>query len=428
MILVSHPTGNEFSREAIRALNDAGLLSEFWTSVSWNERHPLNRVLPRSVSSELGRRSFSHIGRNQLHCHPWVEVGRLTAQKLNLPRVLRHETGIFCVDAVYQSLDARVAARLCETDGVRGVYAYEDGALSTFRVARQLGIKAIYELPIGYWKRYRELMREEAILQPDWAVTLQGRGDSDEKLRRKDEELALATHIVVPSDFVSETLQSAGPLEARITVLPYGAPPLQRVAPKERCPGSGRLKVLFVGGLSQRKGVSYLVDAVSKLGSQVEFTLIGKRVAECPALDAALQRHRWIPTLPHPAILEEMSRHDVMVLPSLFEGCALVVLESMSQGVPVIATPNTGGTHFISDGEDGFIVPIRDTEAIVEKLVLLMGDRDRLAALGRAAKRKAEQHSWKYYRERFAAIVRQAIAAEAPIQFPPAPSHFEARA
>src|SRR3984893_4155760 len=173
MILLSHPTGNEFVREAIRALlDDAGLLSEFWTSVCWNQQHWLNRVLPRSVSRELGRRAFSHIGRDQMHCHPWVEVGRLAAQKLNLSRLLRHEVGRFSVDAVYRSLDSRVAGRLYDAPNIRGVYAYEDGALASFRVARQLGIKTIYELPIGYWRYYRELMEEEESLQPEWAVNV----------------------------------------------------------------------------------------------------------------------------------------------------------------------------------------------------------------------------------------------------------------
>ena len=416
MILLTHPTGNEFVREAIRALLDeAGLLSEFWTSVCWNQQHLLNRLLPHSVSRELGRRAFSHIGRDQMHCHPWVEVGRLAAQKLNLSRLLRHEVGRFSVDAVYRSLDSRVAGRLYDAPNIRGVYAYEDGALASFRVARQLGIKTIYELPIGYWRYYRELMEEEESLQPEWAVTLQGRGDSDEKLRRKDEELALATDIVVPSEFVRDTLRMAS-LEAPVTVLPYGAPPTERMVRTERSARDGKLKVLFVGGLSQRKGLSYLLQAVTRFGSKIELTLVGRRVAECRAVDAALRAHRWIPSLPHAAVLEEMSRHDVMVFPSLFEGCALVVLEAMSRGTPVITTPNSGALHSISDGEDGFIVPIRNVEAIVERLEMLILDRDRLAAMSLAATRKASQHSWEQYRHRLANTVRQALTKDTVIR------------
>ena len=409
MILLSHPTGNANLREAVRALDEAGLLAEFWTSVCWNQEHWLNRVIPCSASRKLGRRAFSHVGRDQLHCHPWVELGRLVSRQLNLSSLLRHEVGRFSVDAVYRSLDSRVAARLHDAPCIRGVYAYEDGALASFRAARRLGIRTIYELPIGYWKCYRELMEEEASLQPEWAMTLHGRGDSDEKLARKDEELALATDIVVPSDFVRGTLRKAGHLEASVSVLPYGAPLAERIVRTARMSRDGKLKILFVGGLSQRKGLSYLLQAVTRFGSKVELTLIGRKVAECRTLEAALRVHRWIPSLSHSALLEEMSRHDVMVFPSLFEGCALVVLEAMSQGVPVITTPHTGASHFVSEGDDGFIVPIRDVEAIVEKLEMLLLNRDRLAAMSGAAISKAAQHSWAQYRHRFAATVRLAL-------------------
>lgn len=426
MILLSHPTGNENVRSAARALSEAGLLCEFWTSVCWNEQHLLNRVLPRSVSRELGRRAFADIGRDQLHCYPWIELGRLAARKLKVSHLLRHEVGRFSVDAVYRSLDLRVAARVRDTPNIGGVYAYEDGAWATFRAARQLGIKTIYELPIGYWRCHRELMLEEASLQPEWAVTLNGREDSDEKLRRKDEELALATDIVVPSEFVRGTLRKAGSLEAQVTVVPYGAPLAQPRAQRERNTRNGKLKVIFVGGLSQRKGLSYLLQAVTRLGSKIELTLVGRRVAECPTLDAALRVHRWIPSLPHAAMLEEISRHDVMVFPSLFEGFSLVLLEAMSRGVPVITTPNTGGPHFVSEGEDGFIVPIRDVEAIVERLEMLLFDSNRLEAMSRAAEKKASQHSWKQYQHQLATVVFQALTKDTAKRYrTPRSSHPE---
>jgi len=377
MILFSHPTGNANVREAARALNEAGLLSEFWTSVCWNREHWLNRVLPSSLTGELERRSFSHIGRERIRCYPWIELGRLAARQLELSSLVRHEVGMFSVDAVYRSLDSKVAGRLYRTPDIRGVYAYEDGALASFQAAQQLGMRTIYELPIGYWKCYRELMREEAFLQPEWASTMQGGGDSDEKLAGKDEELALATDIVVASEFVRDTLRKAGRLQAQVSVVPYGAPESRTLGtqPAQLKTEYDKLRVLFVGALTQRKGLSYLLQAVRQFGSAIDLTLIGRRVADCPTLDKALGAHRWIPSISHAALLEEMSRHDVMVFPSLFEGFGLVILEAMSRGVPVIATPNTAAPDFFSDGEDGFIVPIRDAGAIGEKLEILMIDR-----------------------------------------------------
>jgi glycosyltransferase involved in cell wall biosynthesis len=103
-----------------------------------------------------------------------------------------------------------------------------------------------------------------------------------------------------------------------------------------------------------------------------------------------------------------------MVFPSLFEGFGLVLLEAMSCGVPVIATPNGAAPDFVTDGEDGFIVPIRDPEAVAEKLEILVRDRDRLAAMSEAAMRTAARHSWTRYRERLVTTVRQTLAEQAP--------------
>jgi len=325
--------------------------------------------------------------------------------------------GIFSPDAVYRSLDARVAARLKRAANVDGVYAYDDGAAATFREAGRLGMRTIYELPIGYWRVYRELIEEESALQPDWAATLQGSHDSAEKLRRKDEELASATQIIVPSNFVKRTLSKANCVTAGVAVVPYGAPVIGRQQPREPARGS-KLKVVFVGSLTQRKGISYLLQAVEHLGSTVDLTLIGARVGECKALDRALHIHRWIPSLPHPGILEEIRQHDVMVFPSLFEGFGLVILEAMANGIPVIATPNTGAPDFFNPGEDGFIVPIRNAEAIAEKLEILARDRDRLAAMGQAAILTAERHSWEQYRRRLVITVKQALATNLPSHQP----------
>jgi glycosyltransferase involved in cell wall biosynthesis len=115
-----------------------------------------------------------------------------------------------------------------------------------------------------------------------------------------------------------------------------------------------------------------------------------------------------------------------MVFSSLFEGFGLVIMEAMSQGVPVITTPNTAAPDFVSDGDDGFIVPIRDVEAIVEKLEMLLLDRDRLAAMSHAAVGKAAQHSWEQYRCRLATTVRQALMKDAATRFTtPQSSHPE---
>jgi starch synthase len=104
-----------------------------------------------------------------------------------------------------------------------------------------------------------------------------------------------------------------------------------------------------------------------------------------------------------------MRRHDVLVLPSLFEGFGLAITEAMSQGIPVVTTAHTAGPDIIDDGIDGFIVPIRSAEAIAEKLEVLARDRERLRAMKISAREKAQAHSWENYRRALITMAREVM-------------------
>lgn len=413
MVLISHPTGNENVRHAACSLQKGGLLEEFWTCLAPSATAPAMKLLPRNVKSQFLRRNVPDSLRPHVRTHPWREIGRFAASRLGVSRLTRHEVGLFSVDRVYRDLDRTVARRVRACRGrVRAVYAYEDGALETFRAAAGFGMKRIYDLPIAYWRAGRRIFLEEAEREPEWAITLDGLGDSEGKLARKDEEIRLADCVLVASSFTKATLNLAhAPAAPSVHVIPYGTPAQRPAA--GILPRAGRsLRVLFVGSLGQRKGISYLLRACESLGSRVELTLIGNRFpGECPPLDAALRRHRWIPTCPHQAVLEEMRRHDVFVLPSLFEGYGLVMLEALSQGIPVITTPHTGGPDLLAEGEDGFIVPVRSASQIAERLERLLSDPALLVDMKNAALRKAGSMTWERYESRLLEVVESAMSS-----------------
>jgi glycosyltransferase involved in cell wall biosynthesis len=409
MILLSHPTANQNVRQTALAFAEAGLLEEFWTCVNWKQGGILDRSLsfaPR-LRNEFRRRSFPAELQAFLRTHPAREWGRQLAGQLGWQRLTREEPGLFSVDAVYTSLDRRVAERLRSGLTIKAVYAYDGGALATFRAAKERGLRCIYEHPIVHWRLVRQYQREEAELHPEWAPTLGALADSDEKLARKDEELALADVIVTPSSFAGASLAHAPAVQAPIHIVPYGV--AARRAPPARTRGRGKLRVLFVGALSQAKGLGYLLEAVAQFGPEVEFTLIGRRISPLIPAPAVLDKYRWIPSLPHDELLQEMSTHDVLVLPSLHEGFGLVMTEAMGQGLVVITTPQTAGPDLLSDGVDGILVPIRSSVAIAEKLALLLHDRDRLRAMQGAALCRASFFSWENYRQRLAQLAREVV-------------------
>jgi glycosyltransferase involved in cell wall biosynthesis len=113
--------------------------------------------------------------------------------------------------------------------------------------------------------------------------------------------------------------------------------------------------------------------------------------------------------VPHARVFEIMAQHDVLVFPSLIEGFGAVILEAMSRGLPVITTPNTAGPDLIEEGIDGYIVPIRDADAIAERLTALAEDRSRLAAMADAARRKAAGLPWERYERRLAGLMADCV-------------------
>jgi len=408
VILLSHPTANQNVRQAALAFAEDDLLAEFWTCLNWKEGSFLDKHLPARVRNELRRRSFPDKVKPFIKTFPWREAGRLLFQQMGLRSLTKGETGMFSMDAVYFALDRHVARRLSGSSGIKAVYAYDNGALESFRAARGRGLKCIYEHPIIYWREVRRYQREEAELHPEWKATLGALQDSEEKLARKDAELALADVVIVPSTFSKDSLKQAPGLKASVQVVPYGAPSVSHAAASER--RSGKLAVLFVGALSQAKGLNYLLGAAAKLERQIDLTLIGKRVSPVVPAPALLDKHRWIPSLAYDDLLREMARHDVLVLPSLHEGFGLVIGEAMAQGLVVIATPHTAAPDLIDDGVDGFIVPIRSDQAIMEKLELLARDPARLHEMKQAARRKAQAHSWEVYRRGLVRLAREVVS------------------
>jgi glycosyltransferase involved in cell wall biosynthesis len=399
-IALSHPTGNSNVRAILEGLQEADALAEFHTTIAADAGAQWLRLLPGSLRQEWLRRAF-RVPTYQVRTHPWREVARMVLPRLGLTQVVRHEAGWASVDAVYQGLDKAVARRVAylrATQAPAAVYAYEDGALATFRQAKKLGVKCIYDLPIAYWETSRTLMTEEAVRLPAWAATLGGGiSDSSTKLQRKTCELELADVVVVPSQFVRDSLPpwAAG---KPIIVAPFGSPasPPHRQWQREK---SGPLRVLFVGSMSQRKGLGDLFAALRLLNScDVELVVMGAPVVELEFYRKELPSFTYEPGRPHAQVLALMQSCDVFCLPSIVEGRALVMQEAMSQGLPLIITPNTGGADLVQEGQTGFLVPIRSPDAIAEKLEWFLANRKAIPAMGRLAQAYAAQYTWESYR------------------------------
>ena len=386
LFVVSHPSGNTFVRALLEKLNGEDLLRSFHTTIGVGRRaNPFLRVLAQRRSYEV---DDGLISRN------WFpELTRLLPFGPSSQEKKRRLADQACL-----SLDRKVAERLrllpCDF-----IHSYEDSAASSFRRAKELGMHRSYELPIAHWATSRRLLAEEAERFPQWEPTLESTREPEEKLARKEEELALASCITCPSQFVLESIPSEIRVKTPCQVTPFGSP---KIPPNSSKFGTvrkeGKLKLLFVGSMSQRKGLADLFQAMKLISSpNVSLSVLGR-----PSLPMSFYREifphfQYLTPRSNKEVQDAMNGHDVLVLPSIIEGRALVQQEAMASGLPLIITPNTGGADLIEKEKTGFIVPIRDPRKIAEKIEWFAGTQKMLPDMSRHCRKKAMQYNWSTY-------------------------------
>jgi glycosyltransferase involved in cell wall biosynthesis len=175
-----------------------------------------------------------------------------------------------------------------------------------------------------------------------------------------------------------------------------------------------RFRVLFVGAVGLRKGFLDLARAWRDLALPGgELLVVGQVHDEIVPL---LKRYREDPTIRFVGHVREGAARfyrqaDVFALPSLVEGSAKTTYEAMAAGLPVVTTPNAGSV--VRDGIDGFIVPIRDPDAIKERLFLLYENREMARAMGKSGQVRMASSSWDTYENRVISIYGNLIGRNA---------------
>jgi glycosyltransferase involved in cell wall biosynthesis len=198
-----------------------------------------------------------------------------------------------------------------------------------------------------------------------------------------------------------------------IDVVPHGvsAEFLDAAPAPDHSRGGG---LLFCGSWTEVKGVAYLAKAFSRFveqGGRTSLTILGGAVPREAILSAFSLSARPLVTVtervPEREVMASYRSHDALVWPSTYEGFGMVLLEAMSQRLPVIATPVGCASALVSHEETGLIVPARDPEQLTSAMARLLGDAALRARLAGAAFNRVRGMSWRHAaRETLAAYER----------------------
>jgi len=283
----------------------------------------------------------------------------------------------FLLVALFSLLRGRLSGRLA------GVHVNMAEKLSLLRkgtvvvACRALGIPVVIHLHVMMYRYYHKLSPPLR-----WLVRWM---------------FSLADGVVVIGPVTRRfVLEELGVPAKRVDIVINGVPGPQQ-APQRRV-STGPKRLLFVGSLCERKGVSGLLKALAQSGlqpAQAEVILAGngdvdtyRAQAHRLGLDALVQFPGWCD---QDKVIELLQQADLLVLPSIDEVLPLVILEALANGVPVLTTPVGETPSVLTDGQDVCFVPAGEVEALATALRSVPFDEALLDTLSRNGRLLYEQ-------------------------------------
>lgn len=414
--MVACPDSRPPAYQAVIGLAKQGLLADFRTAAYYDgdgSRLELGRQIAPEwtarIESKLWRRHDPEIPADRVRPSAWVDAAQAVENRLG-PQTARRAVAQWRT----RHFDRTVARALAE-ERPGSLFVFSDvGSEFALPACRRLGIRSVLSMVHGDVRQEQSLLRLEAERSPEFFPIYLGEGGADPEMLawlhdRRLRELELADHVLVPSEHIAQTLIGHGLAPSKLTVVPYAAD-VRRFRPDPaKLPASGsRCTFLFAGGISQRKGIKYLLEAwrqIRRPGWKLQ--LLGAMPAHAEPLEPYRAEVEWLGRVAHSEMPARMAAADVFVFPSLFEGSAVVTYEALACGLPCVVTPEAGSV--VRDGHEGLVVPSADVERLAQAMERLGTDAALRQQMATAARQRAEAYDWSRYHAAIVQAVRGAL-------------------
>ncbi len=308
------------------------------------------------------RRGTAGVPPERTRLNPWIGLKSFLAAKILSP--FAAESFRF---GLLPEFDRWVCRQLTPGDHIISSYGY---ANDCFKFIRAHGGKTFVDAGNSHIENFWETLSEEhrrwncltPPVAPHWVA------------RAKEMLAGHTDYVLSPSSHVTNSFLARGfrPEQILKNVYPVN---LSLFAPRTGSrPKNQPLTIINTGSLSLRKGTPYLLEAFRIVRKSIpDARLLLTRIVEDSVKDIVPKYSDldidWSPSLPHPELAERLRNADLFVLPSLEEGLARTTIEAMACGLPAIVTPNTGTNDWITSGQNGEVVPIRDVGALADAVL-----------------------------------------------------------
>lgn len=291
------------------------------------------------------------------------------------------------------------------------VHTWPSGALRTLRSAAALGIPTVLERPNAHTRFAIEVVKKECERLGVTMPRGHEHAEDQDKIRLEDKEFSLADRLLCPSDFVAATFRDEGFPQEKLARHQYGYD--ERVYfpdPKPRDPARG-LTMLFVGGCAPRKGLHYALEAwlQSTAHREGSFLIAGGFIPGYAGKLSSMLSHPSVQVLGHRNDVPQLMRSsDVLVLPTIEEGSALVTSEARGSGCVLLVSEAAGAicTHM----ENGLVHRVGDVRTLSGQISMLHQDRALLGRLRASSLSTLSELTWTTAGERLLEVYRETIA------------------
>jgi glycosyltransferase involved in cell wall biosynthesis len=303
--------------------------------------------------------------------------------------------------------DKWVASQLHKYKDADVFIGWSGMSLHSIKIAKQLGMKTILERGSSHIVYQDEILHEEyKNFKIDFHV--------DSRVIAKElKEYEMADFISIPSNFVKGSFLQNGIRESKLIQNPYGSSSFFK--PSTVSTTKNKFRILYLGSITIRKGLIYLFQALNNLTIQQEnfdVFFIGSIDQNMKDTVKQFRKPNWkfFGHINHYELANYISQCDVAIHSSIEEGLSMVIPQILNCGIPMIVTSNSGGEDVVKEGVTGYVIPIRDSMAISEKIQILYNNNKLLDEMKCNLKvNGVKGFSWDDYGNRYISNIRNKI-------------------
>lgn len=384
------------------AISAGGRFHAFDLAHQLQKRKSLVKLYTFSYSRKNYHHVSSHLVKNIIPCR----IIDLTYNKLRLGGIIPSRIINFCQDNMFDYYVGNALTSINHLDIFVGWAHY---FLHSLAKIKKTGAKIILESGSSHILFQQKLLKEEykkfGLTAPPIHPKI---------IEKMLAEYQAADYIMTLSEFSRQSFIQQGINPQKILMGPLGCSN-KFFATKSKT-NSPVFRAIFVGMLSIRKGILYLLEAWHKAQlpeKKSELILVGflqNEIKQILPKQLIKKNIVFYGPVTKNHLKELYHSSSIFILPSIEDGFGMAASEAMASSLPVILTDGCGISELIKDGEEGFIVPSRNSQALAEKISWLYHHQQDAKVMGEKGYLTIKKHSWDNYGEQVYTTYQKILA------------------